>query len=307
MNSLKASTTSRGVDMVRVNASQETRAMTHGQDHDEDQSHCYSSLETLPILSAEGSQQPLWINRNAGRRQRHRARYQQAEEAVVAICATGTKHESYQTCVFVPKRETQPRISQAEAENHIQQTRVSVPKHEVHVSLPRRETCVQHVAMPKREHETRVQLRFALACKVRVQPPKAKKNAELESPHSHGFEASSSIPLQWIWETTWQRRWVFIKSLSNAAVNDSSWQYFSNVTTVLVASRQYSTGWHSPSLQFNQKASLRRKRTFTDMEYLEMTSNIVDPSTMPSKSRGGNWPLARMNLAMNFLLIWEKY
>ena len=50
----------------------------------------------------------------------------------------------------------------------------------------------QHVVVPNREHETRVQLRLVPACEVSVQPLKAKKNAELESPHSHGFEAGSS-------------------------------------------------------------------------------------------------------------------
>ena len=44
LNSLKALIASRGVGMVRVNASQETPVMTHGQDHSRDQSHCNVSL-----------------------------------------------------------------------------------------------------------------------------------------------------------------------------------------------------------------------------------------------------------------------
>ena len=47
LNFLKASMASYRVDMVRVNASQEIRAMTHGQDHGGDKSHCYSSFEAL--------------------------------------------------------------------------------------------------------------------------------------------------------------------------------------------------------------------------------------------------------------------
>jgi len=70
LNSLNASTASRRVDIVRVNASQETRAITHGQDRGGDQSHSYSSLEALPILGIGGSQQHLRINENADRRRR---------------------------------------------------------------------------------------------------------------------------------------------------------------------------------------------------------------------------------------------
>jgi len=46
--------------------------------------------------------------------------------------------------------------------------------------------------MPKCECENRVQLRLAPAWEVLIQPPKVKKNAELERLHPHEFEADSS-------------------------------------------------------------------------------------------------------------------
>ena len=55
MNSLEAPIASRGANMIRVNISQETRAMTHDQHSDRDQSH-RCSLKALPIQNAGGSQ-----------------------------------------------------------------------------------------------------------------------------------------------------------------------------------------------------------------------------------------------------------
>ena len=110
------------------------------------------------------------------------ARRQQGEEAIDTICTTGTKRESHQTCISVPECEAKSRVSQAEAETHIQQTHVSAPRHKVHVLLPRRETPCPACCCAK----TRVQLRLALAREVCVQPPKAQKNVELESPHPMG-------------------------------------------------------------------------------------------------------------------------
>ena len=82
-----------------------------------------------------------------------------------------------------PKREA--RVSLLERKTRVQP--LAKPKREVHVSLPEREIHVEEQGLLKRD------LRISThTCEVRVQPPKAKKSAELESPHPHGFETSSS-------------------------------------------------------------------------------------------------------------------
>ena len=68
--------TSRAAHAARVNASQETRkakVSARDQSDGEDQYHRPSPLQTQQFQVVGNSQQPLRLNRNAERRQRHRA------------------------------------------------------------------------------------------------------------------------------------------------------------------------------------------------------------------------------------------
>ena len=151
----------------------------------------------------------VWTNWNADSRRRRRVCRQQAEVTASVVCATGIKHESQQTCVSA-KRET----------------RVSVPRREVRVSLQECECLASVIAKvrdPRFSSETRDShsraesartwpSRFnSLKCETHVQKQNmlkrdlrvsmqrhkvrvqvAKNNAKLGSLHPYGFETSSS-------------------------------------------------------------------------------------------------------------------
>jgi len=114
--------------------------------------------------------------------------------------------------VYQPKRLV--RVPLSERETCVQP--LAKPKCEVRVSMPECETCVDEKGLFKHD------LCFSThKCEVHIQPPKAKKSAELESAHPMGSRLVLQIPLQQIWGTTWQRSEVSIKSLLNVAVSDS--------------------------------------------------------------------------------------
>ena len=203
MNSLKASTASGGVDMVRVNACWETRTMTHDQECGGDQSHCYSSLEALPISDAGGSQQALRIKWNADHWQRCRARHKQAEEAAAAICASGTKSKSHQTRISVLERGLNPaflnrrlrpasnrRVSQCQGVRSMFHCQDARPASNVLLCQNANVRIVFNWGL--RQHG-----RSASS----LQRSRRMLNLKAFTPTS--LRLILQIPLQWIWGTTW--------------------------------------------------------------------------------------------------------
>ena len=70
-----------------------------------------------------GFQQPLWLNRNVERRQRHRSRRQQIENYKEAICSADSERELH-TCISFKQREDPASIP--EREPRVQQREVHV-------------------------------------------------------------------------------------------------------------------------------------------------------------------------------------
>jgi len=114
---------SRAAHAARVNVSQKTRkasALAHDQRNGEDQFRRPSPLQTLQFQVAEGSQQPIQLNRNAKHRRRRRARRQQIEDSAETIWSADLEHEVH-TCVSFKQRED--RISIPERESRVPQQR----------------------------------------------------------------------------------------------------------------------------------------------------------------------------------------
>ena len=204
--------------------------------------------------------------------------------------------------VFVPKRETrvqvdveyeaQTHVSPKKHETRILQTRVLMPKREVRALVPKRETRIQPVLernsrILTTQCEVRVlnQIVPKREAKTRIQPQMARIKADPKSPHPQGFEAS---PLD---TPATNLRDYLIKKKSVLKITPI---YCSELLITAILSECRCNSDKSKPLVFNQlsaalvsnSAKRRRfqnKKSFSDKEYPEVTSNMVGPCTTLSK------------------------
>ena len=146
-------------------------------------------------------------------------------------------------------------------------------------------------------------------CEVCIQPPKAKKSAELESFHPHGFETGSSYtPITDLRDYLTKKRSVnqmtpqyCYERLITAVLSKC---HCSSHTSKLSVFNWLSVTWSSNSVKRHRS---RKKISFSDVEYPDVSSNMVDPSTHQVSQRGSSWPSVLGRLMLNFLRVWKKY
>jgi len=59
--------------------------------------------------------------------------------------------------------------------------------------------------------------------------------------------------------------------------------------------------------KYAKRRRSRKKKSFSDVEYPEVTSKMVGLCTTPSKSKGKQPIIYSSKLMMNLLLVWKKY
>jgi len=127
---------------TRVNVSHETREVSIAD---------IQPIHARPLTQFQvtgGSQQPVWRNWNAERRQRRCTRQLQAQEAGTTICLADTECEA------------QARVSSELRQMH--EVRVWRPKHEA------QQACVSETSLPKRDVQQREGYAFSPRHKTRI-------------------------------------------------------------------------------------------------------------------------------------------
>ena len=149
-------------------------------------------------------------------------------------------------------------------------------------------------------------LRFTSETRSSHPPQVAKISTELQSPHPHEFEASSSDT-----PATDLRGYLTRKrSIHQIAIQFHCEQLISallsdcHYNSLMTKSSVFSRLSNSSS---SKRQRFHKKKSFYDVEYLEVTSNKVGLSVTARKSKGKQLALNSEESDMNVPQTWKKY
>jgi len=160
-----------------------------------------------------------------------------------------------------------------------------VPRRDSHIPTTQCEVWVLKQILQKREAQTRV---LSQKRKVRVQSGLSLKHTELKIPHPQGFETSPlDTPATDLRDYLTKKRSVHQitpQCCCERLITIILFECHCNSHT----SKSSVFNWLSAAPVSNsaKRCRSRKKKSFSNVEYPEVTSNMVGPCTTPSKPKG---------------------